>query len=36
LENRNWDKVNRALDPLGLEVVPTNMPIKMLVVEKAK
>jgi uncharacterized protein (TIGR03435 family) len=36
LENRNWDKVNRALDPLGLELVPTNMPIKMLVVEKAK
>jgi uncharacterized protein (TIGR03435 family) len=36
LKNRNWDKVNRALDPLGLELVPTNMPIKMLVVEKAK
>jgi uncharacterized protein (TIGR03435 family) len=36
LENRNWDKMNRALDPLGLELVPTNMPIKMLVVEKAK
>jgi len=36
LENRNWDKVNQALDPLGLELVPINMPIKMLVVEKAK
>jgi uncharacterized lipoprotein len=36
LENRNWDKVNQALDPLDLEVVPTNMPIEMLVVEKAK
>jgi uncharacterized protein (TIGR03435 family) len=24
------------LDQLGLELVPTNMPIEMLVVEKAK
>jgi len=36
LENRNWDAVNRALDRLGLELVPTNMPIEMLMVEKAK
>jgi uncharacterized protein (TIGR03435 family) len=36
LENRNWDAVNRALGKLGLELVPTNMPIEMLVVEKAK
>jgi uncharacterized protein (TIGR03435 family) len=36
LENRNWDTVNRALDRLGLELISTNMPIEMLVVEKAK
>jgi uncharacterized protein (TIGR03435 family) len=36
LETHNWDKVNQALDRLGLELVPTNMPIEMLVVEKAK
>jgi uncharacterized protein (TIGR03435 family) len=36
LENRNWDTVNLALGKLGLELVPTNMPIEMLVVEKAK
>jgi uncharacterized protein (TIGR03435 family) len=36
LEDRNWDKVNQALDQLGLELVPTNMPIEMLLVEKAK
>jgi uncharacterized protein (TIGR03435 family) len=35
IENQNWDTVNQALDPLGLELVPTNMPIEMLVVEKA-
>jgi uncharacterized protein (TIGR03435 family) len=35
LGNRNWDNVNQALNPLGLELAPTNMPIKMLVVEKA-
>jgi uncharacterized protein (TIGR03435 family) len=35
LKSRNWDKVNQALDPLGLELIPTNMPIEMLVVEKA-
>jgi uncharacterized protein (TIGR03435 family) len=36
LVNRNLDAMNSALDPLGLELVPTNMPIEMLVVEKAK
>ena len=36
LVNRNWDKVNQTLDQIGLELVPANMPIKMLVVEKAK
>jgi uncharacterized protein (TIGR03435 family) len=36
LVNRDLDAVNQALDPLGLELVPTNMPIEMLVVEKAK
>jgi uncharacterized protein (TIGR03435 family) len=35
LENRNWNNVNGALDPLGLELVLTNMPVRMLVVEKA-
>ena len=36
LESRNLDAVNQALGRLGLELVPTNMPIEMLVVEKAK
>jgi len=36
LQNRNWDKVNEALDQLGLELVPSREPIEMLVVEKAK
>jgi uncharacterized protein (TIGR03435 family) len=36
LQNRNWDKVNAALDQLGLELVPGREPIEMLVVEKAK
>ena len=36
LKTHNWEKVNQALDPLGLELVSTNMPIEMLVVEKAK
>jgi uncharacterized protein (TIGR03435 family) len=36
LETHNWNKVNQALDRLGLELVSTNMPIEMLVVEKAK
>jgi uncharacterized protein (TIGR03435 family) len=35
LANRNWDAVNQALDQLVLELVPTNMPIEMLLVEKA-
>jgi uncharacterized protein (TIGR03435 family) len=36
LVNRDLDAVNQALAPLGLELVPTNMPIEILVVEKAK
>ncbi len=36
VENKNWDTVNQALDQLGLELVPTNMPIEMLVVEKTQ
>ena len=36
LVNRNWDNVNRALEPLGLKIVPSNEPITMLVVERAK
>jgi uncharacterized protein (TIGR03435 family) len=35
LENQNWDSINPALGKLGLELVPTNMPLEMLVVEKA-
>ena len=36
LKNHDWDAVNQALGKLGLELVPTNMPLKMLVVEKAR
>ena len=36
LVNRDLDAVNQALGPLGLELIPTNMPIEMLVVEKVK
>lgn len=36
VENKNRDALNQALDPLGLELVPTNMPIEMLVIEKTK
>lgn len=36
MKNHNWAAVNQALDQLGLELVPTNLPIEMLVVEKAK
>jgi len=32
--NRDWDSVNRALDPLGLEIVQTNTPIEMRVIGK--
>ena len=35
LKNHDWDAVNLALGKLGLELVSTNMPIEMLVVEKA-
>jgi uncharacterized protein (TIGR03435 family) len=36
LENRDWDTVNQALSPLGLEMVPSHEPIQILIVEKAK
>ena len=36
LIDRNLDTVNRALDQLGLELVPGREEIEMLVVEKAK
>ena len=36
LKNHDWDTVNQALGKLGLELVPSNMPIKMLVVENVK
>jgi uncharacterized protein (TIGR03435 family) len=36
LKNHDWNAVNLALGKLGLELDPTNMPIEMLVVEKAK
>jgi uncharacterized protein (TIGR03435 family) len=36
LKNRNWESINRALTPLGLELVPSREAIAMLVVEKAK
>jgi uncharacterized protein (TIGR03435 family) len=36
LESRNLDSANQALDQLGLELVPSREPIKMLVVEKAE
>ncbi|MFZ0827659.1 MAG: TIGR03435 family protein [Verrucomicrobiia bacterium] len=36
LKNHDWDAVNQALGKLGLELVPTNMPLEMLVVEKVK
>lgn len=36
IEGRQWDSVDLALDPLGLELVPANMPIEMKVVEIAK
>ncbi|MGA2555913.1 MAG: hypothetical protein ABSG04_06520 [Verrucomicrobiota bacterium] len=34
--SRNWDIANLALGKPGLELVSTNMPIEMLVVEKAE
>jgi len=36
LKNHDWKAVNQALGNLGLELVPTNLPLKVLVVEKAK
>jgi len=35
LENGNWDALNEALGQLGLELVCTNLPLKMLVVQTA-
>lgn len=35
IKNRDWTQVNAALARVGLELVATNMPIEMLVVEKA-
>jgi RNA polymerase sigma factor (sigma-70 family) len=34
--DQNWDSINASLAQLGLQLVPTNMPMRMLVVEKAK
>jgi uncharacterized protein (TIGR03435 family) len=36
LKKQNWDNINQALVPLGLELVPGRAPIEMLVVEKVK
>jgi uncharacterized protein (TIGR03435 family) len=36
LKNHDWDAVNQALGKLGLELVPSNKPIEMLVVENVK
>lgn len=36
LVNRKWDSINEALDLLGLELVATNLPIDMLVVNRTK
>jgi len=35
LKNQNWDNMNQALAPLGLELLPGRESIAMLVVEKA-
>jgi uncharacterized protein (TIGR03435 family) len=34
MERRDWSALNAALEPLGLEMVPTNMPIEMRVIDK--
>jgi hypothetical protein len=36
LAGRNWESIDQALGQLGLELVSTNLPTKMLVVERAK
>jgi uncharacterized protein (TIGR03435 family) len=36
LENHDWKTVNEALEPLGLELVATNLPVEILVVEKTQ
>jgi uncharacterized protein (TIGR03435 family) len=35
LADRNWEAINEALGRLGLELVRTNQPLKMLVVQPA-
>jgi RNA polymerase sigma factor (sigma-70 family) len=34
--DQNWDSISHSLARLGLQLVPTNMPVRMLVVEKTK
>jgi uncharacterized protein (TIGR03435 family) len=36
LKNQNWNSINQALAPLGLELVPGHKPVEMLVIEKAQ
>jgi hypothetical protein len=36
LVSRDWNHVNQALDSLGLQLVSTNLPIEMFVIEKTK
>jgi uncharacterized protein (TIGR03435 family) len=36
LEKTNWASINEALGQLGLQLVPTNLPTEVVVVEKAK
>jgi uncharacterized protein (TIGR03435 family) len=35
LKNQNFNAINTALNQLGLELVPTNLPLETLVVDKA-
>lgn len=34
IKSRDWKSLNQGLDPLGLELVPANVPVEMRVVEK--
>ena len=34
LTNHDWESVNQSLVQIGLELVQTNMPMKMLIVDK--
>ena len=36
VKNRNWESMNEVLDQIGLELVPSREPTKMLLVERAK